>query len=362
MKTLETPTNAVMTVDGRAIVNFAGSAYFGISREPALIEAAVAALRQYGPRVHITPEYGLLTPPQSEVEAESARFFGTPAAIYIASGYLIGLTVLTGLRARYDLVLLDERPHYSLHDAARASGAIVRTFAHLDCTALEAELVRARAENLRPIIGVDGVCPTLGSLPRFDIYARLASQYGAKLFVDESHSFGVLGASGRGALEECGVPPDQALRGGSLGKAFCAAGAVIVGAEADIEPLRVAPCVRGAVWGLVPGAAMAAASLRFVRSRPDLLIKLRSNVTKFKTGLREMGIQIEDSPSPIAAFVTGSASQMQQLQQRLLDEDLFVLYTQYVGAGPEGVIRISIFADHTHAQIDRLLDALRRHT
>ena len=359
-KSLQSPTCAEMLLDGRRVINFAGSAYLGIARDPALLTAASEALQQYGARVHIPLEYGVLTPPQAEVERVAADFFGAPAAIYLASGYFVGLAVLTGLHARFDVVLLDESAHYNLVDGAAASGAMIRRFAHLDSGSLEAELVRARREGRRTMIAIDAVCPMFGALPRLDIYARLAQEYGALLFVDESHSFGTLGVHGRGLAEEYGLSNAGILRGGSLGKAFCAAGAVIVGATEDIAAIRAAPCERGSSWGLVPGAAMAAASLKLVQRRPQLLERLRANALRLKNGLRQLGVQLVDSPAPIATFVSGPASAMASLQQRLLAEDLFVFHARYVGAGSDGAIRCSVFADHGDAHIDKLLDALKR--
>lgn len=360
MKALQSPTGAEIQVDGRKLINFAGSAYLGISRDPALISAATDALHRYGVRVHIPPEYGMKTQPHHDVEEETARFFDTPAAIYLPTGYFIGLAVLTGLRSQFDVVLLDETPHYNLRDAAAASGAVVRTFAHHDYDALESQLSRARRDGLRPVIAVDGVCPTYGIIPQIGRYAELARTYEALLFIDESHTFGALGAGGRGVLEELGIPPGNILRGGSLGKAFCAAGAVIAGQTADVTALRAAPCVRGSAWGLVPGAAMAATSLRLVRERPELLARLRANTLRLKSGLRDLGIKIAESPAPLATFVLGSESEMAGVQQALLSDGVYILHAKYVGTRPEGALRCSVFADHSDQHIDRLIEALRR--
>jgi 8-amino-7-oxononanoate synthase len=360
LKRLESPSGAEIVLDGRRVINFTASAYLGLGREPALIEAGVEALKRFGARAFMPPYFGVVTEPHLQVEAEAAKFFGTPAALYLSSGYLLGLTALSGLRNRFDVVILDESSHYSLRDAAGASGAPVRTFAHFNCDALESELRGAREKNLRPIVAVDGVCPTFGTIPRLDVYASLARKYDALLFVDESHSFGTLGDNGRGGAEQCGLRPGEVLCGGSLGKAFCAAGAVIVGSTEQIAAIREAPCVRGTSAGMVAGAAMAAASLRFVRARPELLAQLRENVRRFKSGLRALGISLEDTIMPLATFVAGSDAQMAELQERLFAEGFFVLHVRYVGTGPQGVIRCSIFADHTPEHIDRFLDALRR--
>src|SRR5688500_4356737 len=102
VKLLETASGAEITLDGRRIINFAGSAYLGIAREPSLIRAGVEALEQHGARAFTPPYFGVITQPHLEVEAEAATFFGAAAALYISSGYLLGLTVVGGLRDRFD--------------------------------------------------------------------------------------------------------------------------------------------------------------------------------------------------------------------------------------------------------------------
>jgi glycine C-acetyltransferase/8-amino-7-oxononanoate synthase len=360
MKSLESASGAEIMLNGRKIINFAASAYLGIAREPALIQAGIEALNRYGARALMPPYFGVVTQPHTDVETEAAEFFGTPAAIYLSSGYLIGLTVLSGLRDRFDLVVLDETGHYNLRDAAYATQAAVETFRHFDCDSLESVLRSARKHHRRAIVAVDGVCPAFGTVPRLDVYAAIATKYNALLFIDESHSFGTLGVSGRGAAEQCGLAPLDALRGGSLGKAFCAAGAIVVGSAEHIEALRNAPCVRGTSAGMVAGAAMGAVSLRLVRTRPELLARLRENASRLKMGLKALGIPLQDTLAPLATFVSGSASEMSDLKQQLLAQGFFVLHMQYTGTGVEGVIRCSVFADHTSEHIDGLLESLRR--
>ena len=105
---------------------------------------------------------------------------------------------------------------------------------------------------------------------------------------------------------------------------------------------------------------MAAGSLRLVQARPALLDRLRANVKYAKQGLRNIGLDIPATAAPLATFVCGTADHMHDLQQRLLEQGIFLLHVRYVGTGPDGVIRCSFFADHTTEQIDRLIAELRR--
>jgi 7-keto-8-aminopelargonate synthetase-like enzyme len=107
---------------------------------------------------------------------------------------------------------------------------------------------------------------------------------------------------------------------------------------------------------------MLAASLGYVTRHPERLATLRNNVQYLKSGLRSLGLAVGDTEAPVATFVVGTADRMRALQQQLFErESIFVIYSTYVGAGPHGAIRIAAFADHDRSDLDRLLDALRRH-
>jgi 7-keto-8-aminopelargonate synthetase-like enzyme len=114
----------------------------------------------------------------------------------------------------------------------------------------------------------------------------------------------------------------------------------------------------GAFNTAAPGAAMTAASLRYVRANPERLEALRTNAARLKQALRGCGFAVEDNGSPVAAFVHGDAAQMQAIQQALWAQGIFVIYSTYVGAGPEGALRIAAFADHQAEDYERLAEAL----
>jgi 8-amino-7-oxononanoate synthase len=356
----QSPVGAQIVIDGRTYVNFGGSSYLGLSANPAIIEAGIAALKDCGAGTPPPRDEQVITRPHHDVECEAASFFDCEAAHYLATGYLFGLVSVAALQTRFDAIFFDEFSHYCLHDAIAAAGLNSYAFRHLDPADLEAKLRATLGPDERPLIVTDGLFPTLGEIAPLGELWRVAAHFGGRLLVDESHSFGVLGRHGRGAGELFGLSGSAALVGGSLGKAFGTCGGIIPAAAEEVAALRRTSAGRGASGGLSAGAAMCARSLRYLREHPELLERLRNNVAYLKGGLAALGVEVTDMRVPIAAFATGSRRVMEALREQLRSEGIFVYYTHYIAAGPEGVIRCGIFADHTREHMDALLQALRR--
>ncbi len=280
--------------------------------------------------------------------------------MYLNAGYYFGLAAMAAVRAHYHAVFFDEFAHYSLLEAIVAAGLPSYSFRHLDLEDLALKIKKCLGPKQRPLIVTDGLFSTVGEIAPLDELFRIVSAYDGRLLVDESHSFGVLGPTGRGAVEHHNLQSARLLRGGSLGKAFGTCGGIILAEESDAEPLRGSAVGRGASTGLTAAAAMCATSIRFVGEHPELLVRLRENIRYLKEGLARLGLAIGgDAPSPIASFSAGSESATRSLQQALMKEGIFVYHSTYVGAAADGVIRCGIFADHTREHLDTLLDALR---
>lgn len=359
---IETPSCAHMVASGRRFLNFGGSCYLGLSAEPELIEAGTTALRALGSTGQLPRHYGFALSANADAEAAARTFFGVDGAMYYATGYLFGLLTMTGLAAHYDVVFLDASAHYNLREGAAAAGKPVHFFRHLDAADLDRVMAQELRPGLRPLVATDGMFATFGTVPPLADYRRLLEPHDGWLLVDESHAFGVIGPTGRGAVEAHSVAGPRVVTGGSLGKAFSAYGGLALGSADAIAALWQSPTARGAASGMAAGAAMLAASLGYLSRHPQRLQTLRSNVRYLKSGLRELGVDAGDTEAPVATFVHGTAEQMQTLQRQLFKDDaIFVIYSTYVGAGPHGAIRIAAFADHERADLDRLLDALRRH-
>ena len=203
--------------------------------------------------------------------------------------------------------------------------------------------------------------PTFGRIAPLADYRRIIAPHGAWLVVDESHSFGAVGATGCGAVEACGVGRDRVLAGGSLSKGFGAFGGIAIADAQVIERLWQTPAARGASAGLSAGAAMSAASMRHIRAHPDILVRRDRNAKVLRSTLRDLGFAIDGSGGPVVAFAHGSAAHMRSAQQAMFDDGVLILYSTYVGAGPDGVLRIASFADHEPAHFARLAACLQTH-
>jgi 8-amino-7-oxononanoate synthase len=357
---VESPIAAQIVIAGQSYINFGGSSYLGLSGNAQVIEAGIEGLKRSGAGIPAARDQQLISPGHQRLEAEAARFFGSEAAVYLASGYFFGSMAISALRAQFDVILYDELAHYSLREAVVASGCISHTYPHLDAEALRATLRTQLSAAGRPLIVTDGVFPTFGDLAPVAELFSLAQSYGGHLLVDESHSFGVLGHYGRGAAEYAGVPSSSVHIGGSLGKAFGSYGGIIPCAEALATTLRMTPAGRGASGGLPACAQMCATSLRYVREHPELLSRLRTNVAYLKRGLRSLGLKMNDTPVPIATFALSAEHEMQRLKDELMREGIFVYHSNYIGGGSKGVIRCGIFADHTMEHLDQLIGTLKR--
>lgn len=354
---LQSPIGAKLMIDGRIFSNFAGSSYLGLNGIPEILCAGVDALAQYGAGTSLLRDQGFVTPPLLDAEAAAAERFGRPDTLFLPNGYLFGFTILHGLRPRYDTILYDERAHVSLLAAIRASGVSALPFRHLDAEDLRRQLKQVTG---RPLVVTDGLYSLFGEIPPLADYAEAILPKGGHLVVDESHGFGILGPTGCGACEHHGLPPAIWSSGGSLAKAFGVAAGVIVADQLTIERCRQAPSNVGASLGLSASAAMAAASLRYVSSHPQLLTRLRTSALHAKKRLREIGLDIAQNCVPIIAFSAGDQARMQRLRTRLQDEGLLVYLTSYGDNTGQSIIRIGIFADHEIKQIDALADALAR--
>jgi 7-keto-8-aminopelargonate synthetase-like enzyme len=357
---VQSPSAARMIIDGRPILNFGGSCYLGLSAQPELVEAGAAALRQNGSTGQLPRPYGFILSANRDAEVAACRYFDVEAALYFATGYLFGLITLPGLAAHYDVVVMDELGHFSLREGALIAGKPVHIFKHCDVDDFARILAEATTGGKRPLVATDGMFATFGTIAPLADYQRLLAGHDGWLVVDESHSFGVLGATGRGAVEQHGVAGPRTIAGGSLGKALCAYGGFALGSQMVIEALMKAPAARGAAGGMSAGAAMAAAALTFMRAHPERLVKLRDNVCTLKTMLAGLGLPVTHSDAPVSAFVLPTNEQMTELYDALWADGIYVIRSNYIGAGPHGAIRIAAFADHEPADFERLRAILKQ--
>jgi 8-amino-7-oxononanoate synthase len=358
-RSVQGPASARVRIDGREYVNFFGSGYLALGKIPEIRQDVERLLAAGAPFASTSLSLlGAREPSFDEVEHAAALACGTETSVYFATGYLTGSVGTASLDAQFGRILIDEHAHYSLRDAAKLTGLPCHSFAHCDLESLSGELKKRARGRERPLVLTDGAFATTGQIPPLADYARLLAPYEGRIFVDEAHSFGVVGERGRGAVEYWGVEA-FATGGATLSKAYCAQGAILGCSAAIARRLRTSPPVSGACAGSPLSAAAATASLRYAAGRPELRQGLRAIGDYFRAELRKIGVQVIDTPAPIVSFRYGTRADMRALQRRAFERGIVLYHSNYLGAGAEGMMRCAVFRDHVREDIDALVETLK---
>lgn len=360
----DSPTGPEVRIAGRTFTHFGGTAYLDLQRRPELAEAADRAMRRYG--LHPATSrigYGE-SPPLVEAEAEAARFFGTESAWLLPSGWL-GATVLLEAHGRAgDRLFLDREAHFALHEAARLGGWPRAEFEPLDPESLRARLAAVLRPGERPVVLTDGVFPVSGRVAPLAAYTEVLRGFGeALLVVDDAHGFGVLGAGGRGSLEQQGLwNRAGVLVTGTASKALGGYGGLLTGTAEEVRRLQAGSNLFAGSTPLpAPVAAATAAALRIAREEPGLREQLARNIRLVREGLRDLGLPVEDLPTPIIPIVLTDGAAMQGLHDRLREDGVIVPYLpRYAGLGRHGALRLAVCATHEPRHFEQLFAALRR--
>jgi 7-keto-8-aminopelargonate synthetase-like enzyme len=358
---MESAPAAETIIGGRRYLYFGGTGYYSLQNHPTLLKAAADALATYG--MHSATFRGGFgtTPLYVAVEKKAAGFFGTEDAAYIASGYLSNIAGFQALATatQFEAVFFDREAHYSLTDFLHLLQAPAVAFAHADPGDLERQLHAHARPGQRILLVSDGVFPLMGQLAPVPAYLEVARPYDTWVWLDDSHSVGVLGPNGRGTYEHYGVASEGLLYGGTLSKAFGSFGGIIPGPASFIHTIRAGHVMNGATSPTSSAAAWALTSIGLLAEHPEWRARLRENALRLKTGLRAMGIPVGDAPLPIAAWTLDDPREMDRIQHTLMERGICIQRAYYPGAGAGGVLRVVVFSSHTPEQIDRLLGELK---
>jgi len=357
----EANTRARVRVGGRTLVDFSSNDYLGLARHPALAAAMGACSASAGAgsaASHLVTGHGT---EHERLEEELAAFTGRERALLFSTGYMANLAVLSTLAGRGERILLDRLSHASLIDGARLAGADLKRYAHADAEAAGEALDEDPARTA--VIGTDGVFSMDGDLAPLPALARAARRADAWLVVDDAHGLGVVGASGRGTLEECGVSgADVPVLIGTLGKAFGSFGAFVAGEAALIEYLIQK--ARSYIYTTAlpqPVAAASRKALELAQTEDWRRTRLAALVERFRRLALAAQVPLGLSRTPIQPVVLGSEAAVLAAQRELEAEGLWVVAIRPPTV-PQGTarLRVTLTAAHTEAQIDQLAEALGR--
>lgn len=361
LQPLEELDGAWVTTNGRRMLNFASYSYLGLLGHPKIEAAAHKAVARYGTGTHGVRILAGSLPLHDELEQTIARFKNAEAAIAYSSGYVTNLTTISSLVGRGDVVICDKYDHASIVDGCLLSGAKFVRFPHNDMAALEQRLQQADPQAGKLVV-VDAVFSMDGDIINLPEVSRLCRQYGAMLMVDEAHSLGVLGETGRGIEEHFGLEQAIDVKMGTLSKTIPSVGGYVAGSRELITYLK--HTARAFVFSaaLPPAqAAAACAAFEVMEEEPERVRTLRRNVELFLNGLKALGFNTLNSETPIVPIICGEDERAYRMTRLCQEENVFVLPV-VSPAVPVGLARLraTVTTSHTEADIAYALEVFEK--
>ena len=353
---------AIRVSDGKEVLNFCANNYLGLSNNQQLKDAAKSAIDTHGYGMSSVRFICGTQDLHKQLETSIARFFGTEDTILYAACFDANGGVFEPLLSAEDAIISDALNHASIIDGVRLCKAQRYRYANADMADLEEQLKKAQAQRFRLIV-TDGVFSMDGNVAPLDKIYELAEKYNAMVMVDESHSAGVVGQTGRGVTERYNLKGKIEIITGTLGKAFGGAiGGFTTGKKEIIDLLRQRS--RPYLFSNSIPPMVAAAGIRMFEMMDetnDLQDKLHANTEYFVAKMKAAGFDIKPTESAICAVMLYDAKLSQEVANRLLDEGIYVIgfYYPVVPKG-EARIRVQISAAHTTEQLDKCIAAFTK--
>jgi glycine C-acetyltransferase len=364
---LDSPQSARVQMEGRGeVLILSSNNYLGLSDEPSIIEAGIEGLEKWGAGTasvrFICGTYTI----HRELEKALARFVGTEASLSFVACWNANEAFTGTIAQEGDFIVSDALNHASIIDSMRLGKAISRcttgVYKHADMDDLRAKLAENKGAKRR-IIWTDGVFSMEGAIAKLPDILQIARDTNSIVAMDDSHSTGVLGKTGRGTAEHFGVLGEVDVITSTLGKALGgAAGGFVAGSDAlcDYLTQRARPQLfSNALPTTVAASALAA--VEFVEAHPERVAKLRDNTKYFRDAILALGLKPLAGETPIVPIIVGETAAAIQMSDMLLDEGVFVTGFGYPVV-PQGQARVrcQISAAHSQADLDQAIAAFRK--
>ena len=358
-QSIESSPGPVVKLAGRRLINFASNDYLGLAGDDRLIQAAIAATKEFGTGATGSRLVGGHRDLHRQLEQAIANLKQTEDALVFSSGYLANLGAIASVVGKRDLILSDKYNHSSLKNGAALSGATALEYSHCNVEDLRAKLEQNRQKYRRCLIISDSVFSMDGDLCPLPELLTLAEKFNCMVLVDEAHATGVFGANGGGCAEHFGCTGLPLIQVGTLSKALGSLGGYVAGSAALIDFLRN----RAASWiyttALTPAdTAAALEAVRIVQREPERRVRLRQNIETLKyCAITNHQLPISNSLSPIFSLPLKDAATALRVGSKLKEMGIFA-----VAIRPPTVsvsrIRISLMASHELAHLQQLVEAL----
>jgi len=362
IRTMESPADAWMTVDGRRVLNFCTNNYLGLANHPKLKEAAKAAVDKWGVGPAAVRTIAGTQSLHLELERRLAQFKKVEDALYVQSGFLANQAAIPPLVGKEDVIFSDRLNHASIIDGARLSRAKIIVYEHCDPADAEAKIREHLSNYRRGLLVTDGVFSMDGDVAPLDKLTEVAGKYGVMTMVDDAHGEGVLGHGGRGIVDHFGLHGVFDVEIGTLSKAFGVVGGVIAGKKIIVDYLRqkARPFLfSSAVTPADAAACLAAVDL--LEESEELVAKLWDNARYFSGEMKRLGFDTGHSQTPIVPVMLGEAGLAKEFSRELFDAGVFAMAIGFPTV-PRGLARIRVMntAAHSRDDLDQGLAAFEK--
>lgn len=356
----ETHGNYVIC-EGQPKIMIGSNNYLGLAQDERVIEAACEATRKYGSGCTGSRLLNGTIKLHVQLEEALADFLQREAVVLFSTGFFANQGALASLTEEGDVILCDRENHASIIDGCQFAPAKLIPYRHNSASSLSNRLKRQPAEAGRLVV-MDGVFSMSGDIADLPPQLEVAKAHGARIYVDEAHSLGVLGPKGRGAVHHFGLNDDVDIVMGTFSKSLGSMGGFIAGDAQMVEYIKhrarcfiftasLAPAVAGGVLK----------ALEIMQQEPERIEQLWRNTRKMHEGFKSIGFKIGSTQTPIVPILIGSEAKAFHFTQRLYEEGVFATPAIYPAVRyGEAIVRTSYMSSHTDEDLDRVLEVFEK--
>ncbi len=348
-------------IDGKRFLMVGSNNYLGLTHDPRVQQAAIEAIQQLGSGCTGSRFLNGTLELHEELERRLAQFLGKESALVFTTGFQTNLGVISSLVGRGDTIFTDRENHASIMDGCRLGFGEIKKFRHNDMEELR-KILQANQASRRggQLIVVDGVFSMLGDLADLPVITQLAEEFGARILVDDAHSVGVLGASGRGTAEHFDLEDKVDLILGTFSKSFGSIGGYVAGDAEVVDYIK--HHARSMIFSAsLPPASVAATlkALDIIEAEPERRERLKENANFLRSAIQELGFDTGPSQTPIIPILIGDQEATFHFWKKLYEAGLFTnpVTTPAVPPGMD-LIRTSVMATHTRDQLEEIRDII----
>lgn len=347
------------SINGRRTILVGTNNYLGLTFDNNCINACNHATRSYGTGTTGSRLANGSYAGHQALESDLANFYGVDYSIVFSTGYTANLGMITALVGKGDTIILDEHCHASIYDGCKLSGADIIHFRHNNAEDLDKRLRRLGDKISSAVIIVEGIYSMLGDRAKLAEIVEVKKKYDALILIDEAHSLGVLGETGRGLAQEAAVESDIDFITGTFSKSLAGIGGYCVSQHQELDVLRYLSRPYIFTASPSPGTiASTRAALEIIKTTPSLREQLWKNAHRLYDGLNSLGYELSPEVSPVIAVNVGAADNALSMWKKLFDRGVYVnLVMPPATPNSKCLLRCSVSAAHSNAQLDVVLDA-----